>query len=65
MKIIDVAKTFAEIEHMLYAHGGDKEVLSEKARELARTTTLSLKEALEKVLSEDRENRKQPTGFLS
>lgn len=59
------ARQFAEIECMLAMHGGDTNALLKKAKELARTTTMSFKEAAYKIIDEDRKTRIEPVGFLN
>jgi hypothetical protein len=57
-------KQFSEIEHMFACHGGDTDAFQEKAIELARTSTMSFKQAVIKVLHEDQQTRQQPVGLL-
>jgi hypothetical protein len=56
--IITATRQFAEIEHMLAAHiamyGGNTDVLRGKAAEVAKTTCMSLEEAVSKVISDDK-----------
>ena len=55
---------FTEIEHMFACHGGDRDALEKKAKELAHTTPMSFKQAVAEVLHEDQQTRQQPVGIL-
>ncbi len=57
-------RQFSEIEFMFACHGGDTDALEKKARELAKTTPMSFKQAIAEVLHEDRKTRRQPVGIL-
>ena len=50
-------KQFAEIERMFAIHGEDTNSLLKKAKELARITTMSFKEAAYEIICEDRKTK--------
>jgi hypothetical protein len=62
---LQAAKDLADIEHMLACHGGDTDDLWDKARKLARTTPMSIKDAVTEVIYVDQATRQEPKGFLS
>ncbi len=62
--LIEALREFSDIELMFNIHGGDRKTLEEKARKLSRTTTMTFRQAVEQILDEDSQIRKQPIGFL-
>ncbi len=57
-------RQFSEIEFMFACHGGDRDALEEKARELAKTAPMSFKQAVAEVLRDDQKTRQKPVGIL-
>lgn len=58
-------KDFADIEEMFILHGGGRKQLEQEARELAKTTPMTFKQAVSHVLAKDEIRRNPPVGFLS
>lgn len=63
--ILNAAREFAEIEHLFACHGGDRDILEKKAKELANTTCMTFKQAVRHVLCEDMLVRSKLVGLFS
>lgn len=58
---LTAAREYAEIEHILAVHGGETDILFREAKDLARTTCMSFREALSEVLFRDRQAKAMPS----
>ena len=59
----EVAKQYTELEHMLAVHGGDTNLLLKQARSLAGITSMSIKEAVQEVISRDAQTKMDSLNF--